>query len=194
MTVINSIAVFCGSSSGKHPVYEEKTIELGNVFLQHNIGLIYGSGKLGLMGAISKTVHEGGGKVTGVIPQFMKAIDEDLQSGYGEEIVVNTMHERKDKMATLADAFIALPGGFGTMEELVEITTWRQLNLLKKPIGLLNVNGFYNHFVNWISHSVEEGFISSKSRDLIIVCSNPNELVSKLKSYQSVDVNKFEKQ
>lgn len=177
MHPIKNVVVYCGAHDGKHPDYLQSAEDLGKVLLQENIGLVYGSGKAGLMGKVAKTVHEGGGNVVGIISKHLHA---EVHDGYGETIITETMHERKHMMAEKVDAFIALPGGFGTMEELLEIITWYQLNLHNKPIGLLNVNNYYDKFLDWIQNSKDEGFITP-SINYFVSDSNPKELLKKMK-------------
>lgn len=171
------ICVFCGSSPGKRDCYQEAAIRLGEEMSSRGIGLVYGGGSLGLMGAVAKTVHDGGGQVLGVIPEFL---NEGVGISFGERRVVQDMHQRKAEMARNADAFIALPGGYGTMEELMEMTCGAQLQIHRKPIGVLNINGFYDLFLSFIDEAVENGFIASKDRGLIISAPTAKELIEKM--------------
>ncbi|MFZ2899270.1 MAG: TIGR00730 family Rossman fold protein [Saprospiraceae bacterium] len=168
---MQSIAVFCGSSSGRNPIYKELAIDLGRTFARRGITLVYGAGNIGLMGAMADAVLENGGKVVGAIPHFIKE-KEVCHTGLSELYTVDSMHQRKQIMAEQADGFITLPGGFGTLDELFEILTWKQLQLHAKPIGLLNWNGYYDHLIAHIGRMIEEGFIKPHHRDLLIVADN----------------------
>mmetsp|Transcript_74604 Transcript_74604/g.112412 ORF Transcript_74604/g.112412 Transcript_74604/m.112412 type:complete len:194 (+) Transcript_74604:3-584(+) len=176
---MDSICVFCGSSSGNDPVYTQKANELGKEFVKRNIGLVYGGGTVGLMGEISNTINNGGGKVTGVIPSAL-CKREISGENIGEVIIVKDMHTRKALMAEKSQAFIAMPGGFGTFEELFEVITWAQLGIHKKPIGCLNVKGYYDPFVVMVDNAINSGFISESMRDLVIVESEPVALLDKI--------------
>ena len=138
--------MFCGSKTGSNPAYREAASELGNLFLEESIGLVFGGGQIGLMGVISNTILNGGGEAIGVIPHGL-AEREVAHERVTELKVVDSMHERKATMAGLADGFIAMPGGLGTMEEIAEVLTWSQLGIHQKPCGILNVEGFYDHFI-----------------------------------------------
>ncbi|QSE98153.1 LOG family protein [Fulvivirga lutea] len=178
---MKNICVFCGSSFGNSPAYKNSAIELGELLAQKKYRLVYGGGNVGLMGVIADTVIKCGGEVIGVIPEFLQQ-REVGHTGLTELIVVDSMHQRKMKMAELADAFIAMPGGFGTLEELAEITTWVQLNLMNKPIGVLNVNGYYNHLQEFIGKMNKEKFISVENSNLIQFDNQPKELLAQLES------------
>lgn len=176
---MHSIAVFCGSSPGRNPIYKEMAIELGRTFARRGITLVYGAGNIGLMGAMADAVLENGGKVIGSIPHFIKE-KEVCHTGLTELHTVDSMHQRKQIMAELADGFITLPGGFGTLDELFEILTWKQLQLHAKPIGLLNWNGYYDHLIAHIGHMIEEGFIKPHHRDLLIVAPDLDNLLDQM--------------
>lgn len=180
-----SICVFCGSSSGNKTVYLEVARELGNELVQRNVDLVYGGGSIGLMGKIAGTVHTGGGKVIGVIPKALMPLEVCGQT-FGELIAVDDMHQRKAEMARLADAFIALPGGYGTLEELMEIITWSQLGIHAKPIGLLNVNGYYDPLLALFDKAVEEGFLSDEARLILVSAPTARELVHKMERFAPV--------
>ncbi len=182
---IKRICVFCGSSSGKQEVYAEQARALGQTMATNNIGLVFGAGGIGLMGTVADAVIASKGQVIGIIP-YALATKERAHPAV-EMRVVNTMHERKAMMADLSDAFIAMPGGFGTFEELLEIITWGQLGIHQKPIGLLNVAGYYNPLLAMIDRAVEEGFILPRYRDLIVVASNAEALLEKLFGYQPLE-------
>ena len=165
---MNSIAVFCGSSAGKNPLYTQLAIDLGRTFARRGITLVYGAGNIGLMGAMADAVLENGGTVFGSIPHFIKE-KEVCHMGLTELVTVNSMHERKQMMAEKADGFITLPGGFGTLDELFEILTWKQLQLHRKPIGLLNWNGYYDHLIDHVDRMIQEGFIKPHHRQLLLI-------------------------
>ncbi len=162
MKTLKSICVYCGSNAGSHPLFEQSAIELGELLAAKGIRLVYGGGSIGLMGAVAKTVLNNGGKVTGVIPQFLKDREVMLEEAH-ELIVTQDMHERKRIMFEKADAFIALPGGIGTLEELVEMLTWAQLGRHDKPMLLLNLDKFWTPLVELLDHMRDLGFIRSDS-------------------------------
>jgi uncharacterized protein (TIGR00730 family) len=182
---IKRICVFCGSSSGKQEVYAEQARALGQTMAANSIGLVYGAGGIGLMGTVADSIIEANGEVIGIIP-FALATKERAHPK-ADMRVVNTMHERKAMMADLSDAFIAMPGGFGTFEELLEIITWGQLGIHQKPIGLLNTAGYYDPLLAMIDRAIEEGFILPRYRNLIVVASNAEALLEKLFSYQPLE-------
>jgi uncharacterized protein (TIGR00730 family) len=176
------ICVFCGSSSGFRAQYVEAARAMGLALAQHRFGLVYGGGNIGLMGEIADAVIGQGGNVIGVIPDAL--VERELAHGAVTElIVVRSMHERKARMAELADAFIAMPGGYGTFEEFCEILTWAQLGLHRKPCGLLNVDGYYDPLLALFDHAVTEGFLRPANRRLVIQESDPNRLLENLLSY-----------
>ncbi|KAK6942810.1 LOG family [Dillenia turbinata] len=166
------ICVFCGSSQGKKSSYQDAAIELGKELVLRNIDLVYGGGSIGLMGLVSQAVHDGGRHVIGVIPKTLMPRE-----------AVADMHQRKAEMAKHSDAFIALPGGYGTLEELLEVITWAQLGIHEKPVGLLNVDGYYNSLLSFIDKAVEEGFIRPDARHIIVSAPTAKELVKKLEEY-----------
>ncbi|KAK2400916.1 Cytokinin riboside 5'-monophosphate phosphoribohydrolase log7 [Trifolium repens] len=176
------ICVYCGSSSGNKPTYQEAAVELGKELVERRIDLVYGGGSVGLMGLVSQAVHDGGRHVLGVIPRSLMP-REITGDPIGEVRAVSDMHQRKAEMARQADAFIALPGGYGTLEELLEIITWAQLGIHSKPVGLLNVDGFYNSLLSFIDKAVDEGFISPKARRIIVSASTAKELVRELEEH-----------
>jgi uncharacterized protein (TIGR00730 family) len=178
------ICVFCGARPGKNPAYVAAARLLGEALARHQIELVYGGGHVGLMGAVADAVLKAGGKVIGVIPEFLVA-REQAHPGVTELIVVPSMHERKAQMAELADGFIAMPGGYGTFEELCEILTWAQLGLHQKPHGLLNVAGYYDALIQLFDHSVAQEFLSPDARDLLIEETEPVALLDRmLRHYQ----------
>lgn len=158
--------------------------EVGQKLAENNIDLVYGGAQVGLMGAVADAVMAKGGKVTGVIPHFLSR-EEIAHHGLTELIRVESMHERKTKMAELADAFITLPGGYGTLEELFEIITWAQLGLHNKPIGILNLNGYYDCLIAQLDHMVKAGLLRQINRDMLLVADNPIALLKLIKNYQA---------
>jgi hypothetical protein len=173
------LCVFCGSKHGNRPEYAAAAREVGRVLADKRIGLVYGGGHVGLMGVLADAVLHSGGEVAGVIPQAMVA-SELAHAALTELHVVRTMHERKALMAEKAAGFLALPGGFGTAEEFFEVTTWAQLRLHAKPIGLLNVAGYFDPLLGWMERIFAEGFASPRQRELIQVASKPGELIERL--------------
>ncbi|KAJ9181314.1 hypothetical protein P3X46_009454 [Hevea brasiliensis] len=178
------ICVFCGSSTGKKASYQEAAVELGKELVERRIDLVYGGGSVGLMGLVSQVVHDGGRHVLGVIPKTLMP-REIIGQTVGEVRAVSDMHQRKAEMARQADAFIALPGGYGTLEELLEVITWAQLGIHRKPVGLLNVDGFYNSLLSFIDKAVDEGFISPSSRRIIVSAPTAKQLVRQLEEYEA---------
>jgi uncharacterized protein (TIGR00730 family) len=173
------LCVFCGSSVGSLPVYAQSAQKLGQLMATRQIGLVFGGGHIGLMGILADAVLAAGGAAWGVIPRAL--VEKELaHRGLTELHVVTTMHERKALMADLSDGFIALPGGFGTADELFEILTWRQLGLHTKPIGILNVNGFFDPLLAWLNRAVEEGFLRFEHRRLLQEADDPEKLLSLL--------------
>lgn len=178
----NRICVFCGSSSGKNPSFRLAAVQLGNQLVERNIDLVYGGGSIGLMGLVSKAVFDGGRHVLGVIPKMLMS-KEIIGETVGEVKLVSNMHQRKAEMARQADAFIALPGGYGTLEELLEVITWAQLGIHQKPVGLLNVDGYYSSLLSFIDKAVDEGFITPTARRIIVSAQTAHELMSKLEDH-----------
>ncbi len=176
---IKRICVFCGSNTGARSVYTNAAQQLGKVIVSQGMGLVYGGGSIGLMGVIADAVLREKGNVIGVIPHALSA-KEFAHPGLTELRMVSSMHERKAMMAKLSDAFIAMPGGFGTFDELFEILTWAQLGLHTKPIGLLNVEGYFDLLLMFINHVLEERFIQAKHRQMIITSHDPEELLSEI--------------
>lgn len=175
---LKSIAVFCGSRLGLDPIFLQSTRALGTLLAKENITLVYGAGSTGLMGALAEACLKERGRVVGVIPKFLVE-KERAHPGLTELITVNSMHERKAQMADLADAFMALPGGFGTLDELFEIITWAQLDLHQKPIGILNVQGFFDPLKKMIETASQKGFIGETHLDLLQWAESPEELLKK---------------
>jgi uncharacterized protein (TIGR00730 family) len=177
------IAVYCGSNKGTHPEYAAAAQELGALFAREKIELVYGGGMVGLMGLLADAVLKYGGHVIGVIPEKL-VIKEIVHDKLPDLRVVKTMHERKALMAELSDGFIALPGGFGTFEEFFEVLTWGRLGWHQKPIGLLNVTGFYSPLVQFLDHTTAEGFIRPKHRELVIIESEAEKILQRMRDFR----------
>lgn len=177
------ICVFCGSSQGKKASYHDAAVELGNQLVARSIDLVYGGGSIGLMGLVSQAVYGGGRHVIGVIPKTLMTPEISGET-VGEVRPVADMHQRKAEMARQSDAFVALPGGYGTLEELLEVITWAQLGIHHKPVGLLNVDGYYNSLLTFIDKAVEEGFINPSARRIIVLAPTAQELMDKLEEYE----------
>lgn len=176
------ISIFCGSSSGTQSIYTEQATFLGQTVADRGYSIVYGGAHVGLMGAIADGALSRGGEVIGVIPQFLK--QKELEhKGLTTIHIVDTMHERKSKMHDLSDAVIALPGGYGTMEELFEMLTWAQLALHKKPVGLLNVDGFYDSLIALSKQMIDKGFLKEDYRDLLLVDNDINRLLDKMEAF-----------
>lgn len=180
---INNISVFCASATGNDPVYVQEAYNLGKAMASRGMSLVYGGAKVGLMGAVASGTMENGGKVYGILPDFLKQKELEY-TGLTEIYIVETMHQRKAKMEQMCDAIIALPGGFGTMDELFEIITWAQLALHKKPIGLLNVDHFYDPLLLFIDSMIEKGFVKPEYKNLFIVESDIQVLLDKMEKYE----------
>ncbi|MEK5061217.1 TIGR00730 family Rossman fold protein [Paenibacillus shunpengii] len=187
---MKSIAVFCGSSEGSSSIYKESAAQLGKVLAEQQITLIYGGSNVGLMGAVADAVLEHGGRVIGVLPHFLQA-REIAHKGLTELIMVDSMHERKAKMAELADGFIALPGGPGTMEEYFEIFTWGQLGLHQKPCGLLNINGYFNSLVSMFDVMEREQFMQPKYRSMVLTDHTPEGILQQFAAYRAPSVKTY---
>ncbi|AED90579.2 Cytokinin riboside 5'-monophosphate phosphoribohydrolase LOG4 [Arabidopsis thaliana] len=177
-----SICVFCGSSNGNKASYQDAAIDLAKELVMRKIDLVYGGGSIGLMGLVSQAVHDGGRHVIGVIPKLLM-LQELTGETVGEVKEVADMHQRKAVMAKHSDAFITLPGGYGTLEELLEVITWAQLGIHDKPVGLLNVDGYYDALLLFIDKAVEEGFILPTARHIIVSAPTARELFIKLEEY-----------
>jgi hypothetical protein len=187
---VKRVCVFCGSSAGADPAFTHAAAEVGAVLAKRSLGLVYGGGNVGLMGVLADAALTAGGEVIGVIPQAL--VDRELaHRGVTDLRIVQSMHERKATMADLSDAFIALPGGYGTLEEFCEILTWAQLGLHRKPFGLLNVAGFYQHFVAQIDHAVSMKFIRPEHRELLMVEPKIHRLLDRFDSFKPLPVHKW---
>lgn len=180
---MNKIVVFCGSSLGFNPVYKEAAIKLGNYFANNSISLVYGGGKVGMMGILADTILTKKGNVIGVIPKLLEKEEEVVHTGVAEMIVCKTMSERKVIMSKLVDGYITLPGGFGTLDELFEALTLSQLQIEQKPIGLLNSNGFFDAMLLQIDKMVAEGYVKAANKKLLIVGNSVEDLMQKMSNY-----------
>jgi uncharacterized protein (TIGR00730 family) len=188
--MLRRICVFCGSSRGLRPTYHHAAEELGRYLAKHHFALVYGGGNVGLMGAIADAALAAGGEVIGVIPQAI--VDREIaHRGVTELRIVNSMHERKALMADLSDAFIAMPGGFGTFEEFCEVLTWSQLGIHKKPCGLLNIEDYYTPLLAMFDHAVAERFVREENRSLVLADTTVDGLIAKLQNYQPSSVEKW---
>ena len=179
---MKKIVVFCGSSLGFNPIYKNAAVELGNYFANNDITLIYGGGKIAMMGVLSETILKKGGNVIGIIPSLLKK-EEVVNKNVSELIITKTMSERKVMMSKLADGYISLPGGFGTLDELFEGLTLGQLHIEQKPNGILNINGFFDHTVKQLDHMVTEGYLKKENKEMLLVGTNVSELMLKMDSY-----------
>ena len=178
------VALYCRSRSGNNPIYQEKAVQLARKLAEQGFGMVYGGASIGLMGLVADTVVQHGGQAVGVIPEFM--LDYEIaHSNLTELHVVKSMHERKAMMADRASAFVALPGGLGTFEEILEIATWGQLNQHQKPMILYNVNGFYDALIQQLDHAVHEGFLPPQHRAKLIVCNHSHKIINALKNLDS---------
>lgn len=180
---MKSICVYCASSLGKHPIYAEVAEELGETLASYGIKTIYGGAKVGIMGKLADGVISAKGEIVGIIPEFLKT-KEIAHDELTELITVENMHQRKALMQEMSEGFITLPGGFGTMEELFEILTWGQIGLHKKPIGILNINGYYDSLIQLVDKMVEEGLLNEKHREIILVSDSVEDLISQMNLYQ----------
>lgn len=175
------IALYCGSRAGNKPIYQERAISLAKTLAEHGFGGVYGGASIGLMGQVADTMMQNGGEVVGVIPEFM--LDYEIANHHLTELhIVSSMHTRKALMAERACAFIALPGGFGTFEEILEIATWAQLNQHHKPMIIYNVNNFYQHLIAQLDHAVEEGFLPMQHRAKMLICENEQQILDVLRN------------
>jgi uncharacterized protein (TIGR00730 family) len=187
---MKAVCVYCGSSDGARPLYAEAAKAFGRALVKADLALVYGGGKVGLMGVIANEVMAAGGRAIGVIPELLvnKEVGHD---GLTELHVVPDMHQRKKMMADLSDAFVAMPGGAGTLEELFEVFTWAQLGYHQKPVAVLNIDGFYDPLVSLLRHTVDEGFMQQKYFDILQIDANPEALIGKLQRYQPPVADKW---
>jgi len=190
---MKSVTVFCGSSNGTDPIYRSQAALLGKTLAERKIEIIYGGAKVGLMGAVADAALSARGKVTGVIPRFLRS-KEIAHEALTELIMVESMHERKTRMHELCDGIIALPGGFGTLEELFEILTWAQLGLHKKPIGLLDTDGFYGHLKMLLKTMVDKGFLKEINYHMLLISDDTNDLLDKMERYIAPVIPKWIKE
>lgn len=187
---MTKICVFCGSGMGFRKEYREAARGLGEFFVKQSIGLVYGGANVGLMKVIADTMLDKGGEVVGIMPESLVA-KEVAHLGLTELIIVRTMAERKGKMVQLSDGFVALPGGFGTLDELSEILTFNQLRISDKPLGILNVSGFFNPLLNFFNHAVDEGFVRKEHRENLIVSENIENLMMRMHAYNPLNMGKW---
>ncbi len=190
MKKLSNIVVFCGSSEGNDPAILQGASDLGKVLAERNIVLVYGAAKIGVMGKVAQTVLDAGGKVIGVIPDFLM-LREVYHDGLTELIITKNMHERKLKMHELSDGIITLPGGYGTLEEFFEMITWAQLGLHQKPIGILNTNGFYDDLLKMLQKMVAQGFLKKENYDMILVDEDVEGLLQKMEDYEPLPLPKW---
>lgn len=184
------ICVFCGSQVGRQPAYAAAAVSLGTLLAQRGIGLVYGGGKVGLMGVVADAALAAGGEVIGVIPE--RLMNRELGHGGVTDLrVVDSMHQRKAMMSDLSDAFIALPGGYGTFEEFFEVVTWMQLGIHAKPCGLLNVGGYYDNLLALLDHAAAESFIRPHHRAMVLVDDDPALLLRQLHDYRAPQFDKW---
>jgi uncharacterized protein (TIGR00730 family) len=184
------VTVFCGSSLGLEDIYKEQAYALGQTLAIEKIGLVYGGANIGLMGAIADGALSKGGEVIGVLPYFLQE-KEIAHPGLTSLVLVETMHERKTKMNDLSDGVIALPGGFGTLEEFFEMLTWAQLGLHKKPVAILNVGGFYDTLITLVQTMVDSGFVKKQNQEMLLVTDNIQGLLHQMKNYSAPAVGKW---
>lgn len=190
MKELNRVTVFCGSSPGNNESFIRTAFRLGTLLAAKRIGVVYGGARVGLMGAVADGVLSAGGEVTGVLPRFLRTVEIE-HTGLTELILVESMHERKAKMDALSDGVIALPGGFGTLEELFEMLTWAQLGLHRKPVALLNTSGFFDGLVGVLDNMVEAGFLKPENRRMLMVDDDADTLLLKMRKYEPPYVPKW---
>ena len=190
MTQIQQLAVFCGSGVGARPAYAEAAAAFGRRLAERGIGVVFGGGSVGLMGIVADAVLDAGGEAVGVIPYGLAAREVD-HTGLTALHKVDTMHERKALMAERVDGFVALPGGLGTLEELMEVWTWAQLGIHRKPVGLLNVAGYYDGLLAFLEHAVAEGFVRGGYHDMLLVRDKPDTLLDALAAYEPPDLPRW---
>ncbi|KUJ51163.1 TIGR00730 family Rossman fold protein [Chryseobacterium sp. JAH] len=187
---MKSITVFCGSSFGSDEKFKDQATLLGQTLAKQNIQLIYGGANVGLMGAVADGVLSESGKAVGVLPHFLQS-KEIAHTQLTELILVESMHERKTKMNDLCDGVIVLPGGYGTLEEFFEMITWAQLGLHKKPIAILNIDGFYDDLIRFVKTMVDKGFLKQINQEMLLVSDDIDELLGKMRNYQAPTVGKW---
>jgi len=187
---MKAICIFCGSNLGSRPIFQEATATMARAIARRRLTLIYGGGKVGLMGVLADTALAEGAKVVGVMPEFLTA-KEVIHEGLTETYVVSSMHERKTQMSNLTDGFIALPGGYGTLEEFCEVLTWGQLGLHQKPCGLLNVDHYYDPLLQMFDQAMTEGLMRPRMRSLVLTADTPDALLDAMANYKPQLVNQW---
>ena len=187
---MNRVCVFCGSSPGEKPRYAAMAQRMGTLLAQRGLTLVYGGGNVGLMGVLADAVLEHGGQVIGVIPQALMDLEVG-HTGLGDLRIVGSMHERKALMADLSDGFVALPGGIGTLEEFCEVLTWAQLGMHAKPCGLVNVDGYFDHLIAFLDHSVRERFFRPEHRSMVLLEEDPAALLDRFERYRPPQLEKW---
>jgi len=187
---IKRVCVYCGSSSGNNPAYSLAAKHLANAMCERGIGLVYGGAAVGIMGAVADAVLAGGGEAIGIIPKSL-AVKEVAHEKLSQLHVVASMHERKAMMAELSDGFVALPGGWGTLEEIFEILTWAQLGFHEKPCALLNIEGYYDNLIRFMENSFEQGFVNELCRPMLIKSNDPGALLDGFATYSAPRVRKW---
>ena len=191
MPELRTVCVFLGSSTGSNPANHEAAVSMAHCLAERDITLLYGGGNAGLMGVLANSMLEAGGSVVGIIPENLFS-KEVTHRGLTELIETKTMHERKALMYERSDAFVALPGGMGTLDELAEISTWRQIKLHHKPVGIVNTNGYYDHLLSWFDRVQTDGLMSANSRSLLLSAPSPAELIDKLENDDVVAESKWD--
>lgn len=186
---MKKVAVFCGSSIGFNEIYRNEAIKLGNHFIENNIGLVYGGGKIGMMGILADTILEKNGEVIGVIPGLLRH-EEVAHTKITQMIVTKTMSKRKMKISKLVDGYIALPGGFGTLDEIFEALTLGQLGIETKPVGILNTNGFFNHLIKQLDVMVTEGYLKQSNKEMLIISESVPDLIAQMFNYKAPEMTK----
>lgn len=186
---MKKVAVFCGSSIGFNEIYRNEAIKLGNHFIENNIGLVYGGGKIGMMGILADTILERNGEVIGVIPGLLRH-EEVAHTKITQMIVTKTMSKRKMKISKLVDGYIALPGGFGTLDEIFEALTLGQLGIETKPVGILNTNGFFNHLIKQLDVMVTEGYLKQSNKEMLIISESVPDLIAQMFNYKAPEMTK----
>ncbi|WBO82931.1 LOG family protein [Hymenobacter yonginensis] len=187
---MKSVAVYCGASSGTNELFTQQAQAMGQALAERGFTLVYGGGRVGLMGAVADAVMQHGGRAVGVIPDFL-ADKELAHTGLSELHIVKTMHERKLMMADLAEGFVAMPGGYGTLEELFEVLTWGQLGLHRKPIGVLNVAGYYDHLLQALNHMADEGLLRRENRNQLLSHPEPHGILDAMLAYEPISLEKW---
>ncbi len=187
---MKNVLIFCGANKGFDPIYEQAAAALATALAHRNINIITGGGSVGLMGVVADATLAAGGTITGIIPDFLNKMEVG-HNGLTEMIVVESMHERKDLMHQMCDAIIALPGGYGTLDELFESLTWAQLDQHRKPIGILNTKGFYNHLYAFLDTLVTEGLLKQPNRELLLAADEAEDLIQKMMDYEPIVAGKW---